>query len=87
MERPTGATKLYCEVTAAAVSKQPPVKLNDSSITNNKTIKDIGVPQQIQQKTQQVQQQSSQPHQGQQPTPQKSQQEKNASQLQCQHQQ
>ena len=52
VERPAGATKLYSEVTAAAVSKQTPVKLNDSSITNNKTIKDNGVPQQIQQKTQ-----------------------------------
>ena len=87
VERPTGAIKLYSEVTAAAVSRQPPVKLNDSSITNKKTIKDNGVRQQIQQKTQQVQQQSSQPHQGQQPIPQISQQEENASQQQCQHQQ
>ena len=87
VERPAGATKLYSEVTAAAVSKQTPVKLNDSSITNNKTIKDNGVRQQIQQKTQQVQQQSSQPHQGQQPIPQISQQEENASQQQCQQQQ
>ena len=87
VERRTGATKVYSEVTAAAVSKQPPVKVNDSSITNNKTMKDIGVPQQTQQKTQQVQQQSSQPHQGQQPIPQISQQEENASQQQCQQQQ
>ena len=72
---------------APAVSKQPPVKVNDSSITNNITIKDNGVPQQTHQKTQQVQQQSSQPHQGQQPIPQISQQEKNASQQQCQQQQ